>query len=132
MEDTRKIAAEYRLSRWAEVMQRRQVSGRSIKGFCQLEGIHQNTYFYWQRKLRESACKVLPNKNSELMIKPQNGVANADKSVVPSGWTQITETAAQITVESSIVIEICGCRITVSSETDPELLIKVCRTLRTL
>jgi hypothetical protein len=28
----------------------------SIREYCEDSGIHENTYFYWQRKLRESAC----------------------------------------------------------------------------
>jgi len=40
MDDTRKIAAEYRLSHWAKVMQRRRASGESIKSLCESEGIH--------------------------------------------------------------------------------------------
>ena len=118
MQDTRKIAEEYRLSHWAEIMQRRVASGKSIKGFCQMEGIHQNVYFYWQRKLREAAYVSLAKTQTE-----ENGL-------VPGGWTQITEDASQI--QDSLIIEVGGCRVIVNSQTDPELIIKMCRTLRSL
>ena len=55
--NTREIAAEYRLSHWAQVMRERSESGLSIKAFCENAGFHENIYYYWQRKLRESACE---------------------------------------------------------------------------
>ena len=53
--NTNEITAEFRMSYWAGVMRERSESGLSIKAFCASAGIHENTYFYWQKKLRESA-----------------------------------------------------------------------------
>lgn len=116
--DTQKVAAEYRLSQWAQVIQARLDSGQSVKDFCQTAGISRNAYFYWQKKLREAACTEL-SKTEE----PRN--------IVPSGWMQLTPKQAQHTKES-LDIEINGCHVTVNAQTDPELLKKVCRTLRSL
>ena len=77
--NTREIAAEYRLSHWAKIMQERSESGMSIREYCKTEGFHENVYFYWQRKLREAAC-------DELLSKQQVGTSGADNSLVPSGW----------------------------------------------
>lgn len=57
--DTRKIASEYRLSRWSQVMREREDSGLSDKAFCKEVGFHENVYYYWQRKLREAACEQM-------------------------------------------------------------------------
>ena len=57
--DAREIATGYRLSQWSQALQERKVSGESIKAFCQRKGVSRNTYFYWQRKLRESICQEL-------------------------------------------------------------------------
>ena len=54
--NTRDIASEYRLAHWAQVMRERTDRGLSIRAYCAETGIHENTYFYWQRKLREAAC----------------------------------------------------------------------------
>ena len=116
--DTKKAAAEYRLSQWAQVIQARLDSGQSIKDFCKTAGISRNAYFYWQKKLREAACTELA-KTEE----PRN--------IVPSGWMQLTPKQAQHRKES-LDIEINGCHVTVNAETDPELLKKVCRVLRSL
>lgn len=114
--DTQKIASEYRLSQWAKVIQARQDSGKSIKDFCQAEGINRNAYFYWQRRLRYAAC-------TEIAITEKPEVS------IPSGWMQLAP--AQQT-KATLGIDINGCHITVSAETDPDLLKKVCRMLRSL
>ena len=57
--NTREIATEYRLSRWAQIMEDRRGSGLSIKAYCKGKGMHENVYYYWQKKLRESACEQL-------------------------------------------------------------------------
>lgn len=57
--NTRETAAEYRMSHWAQIMQERAASGRSIRAYCKGAGIHENVYYYWQRKMREAACEEL-------------------------------------------------------------------------
>ena len=116
--DTQKVAAEYRLSQWAQVVQARQESGQNIKDFCQTAGISRNAYFYWQRKLRKEACTELAK-------------AEEARNIVPSGWMQLSPKQSQHEKEV-LDIEINGCHVTVNAETDPELLKKVCRTLRSL
>jgi putative transposase len=116
--DTKKVTTEYRMSQWAQVIQARADSGQSIKDFCQTEGISRNAYFYWQKRLRESAC-------TELAKKEEPG------SVSPGGWVQLASGPMQ-QMTKSLAIEINGCHITVTAETDHGLLAKVCHTLRSL
>lgn len=116
--DTQKVAAEYRMSQWVQVIQARRDSGQSIKDFCQTAGISRNAYFYWQKKLRETACM-------ELMQKEE------PRSIVAGDWVQLASESMQQTTEV-LEIEINGCRITVTSETNHDLLKKVCHTLRAL
>jgi len=59
MRNTREIAAEYRLSHWAGIMQERVSSGMSVKAYCASVGLHENVYYYWQKKLREAAYDQL-------------------------------------------------------------------------
>jgi putative transposase len=116
--NTREIAAEYRLSHWAGIMRERNASGMSVKAFCRTAGFHENVYFYWQRKLRESACQeLLPTVN--------------EKAMIPSGWA-VCEQANAESKENSIHVEIGKCRLAVGSEFDPQVLERVCRVLMTL
>ncbi len=113
--NTRKVAAEYRLTKWAGIMQERKNSDKSIKDFCLDTGISMHPYFYFQKKLRMATCQGLVNETAEL---------------VPTGWIQLTAEKQNRT--ATIEVEIGGCHINVSKETDLELLKQVCLVLRSL
>ena len=109
--DTRKIATEYRLAKWAELLQERKSNGETVSEFCKRLEVSKNTYFYWQRKLREAAC-------TELSMQTE--------SAAPQGWALCVQNPQ---LESKqITVEINNCRLTVTSDTDAELLAQVCRT----
>ena len=57
--NTREIATEYRMAHWARIMQSRINSGLRVKEFCESAGIRENSYYYWQRKLREATCEEI-------------------------------------------------------------------------
>jgi putative transposase len=116
--DTQKATEEYRLSKWAQIIQSRIDSGQNVEEFCKAAGITKNAYFYWQRKLREAACTELVK-------------AEDPKNIVPGRWMQLTSEQAQC-INESLDIEINGCHIVVTNGTDTELLKKVCLTLRSL
>jgi putative transposase len=99
-------------------MQERRNSGQSIKDFCQSAGISRNAYFYWQKKLREAACTELAE-------------TKVSKSAAPEGWMQLDSGPARQTAEV-LLVEISGCRISVTADTDQNLLRKVCLALRSL
>ncbi len=118
MVNTREIAEEYRLSHWAQVMRERQESGQSIKTYCGQIGISANTYFYWQRKLRVDACEALTLRETDVPT----------KMTAPKGWA-ICKAEKPDAGVATVTIEIGKCRVAATSETDPELLGKVCRVL---
>ena len=66
---------------WSEKMCKRQELGMSVKAYCAQQGIHENVYYYWQRKLREAACR-------ELAVKQQA------TDLVPRAWTQLSAKAS--------------------------------------
>jgi transposase-like protein len=117
--DTRKVATQYRLSHWAQFIRERKESGLSIKAFCEKTGVHQNTYYYWQRRVREAACH-------ELAVQEQD----SKKTPVPSGWA-LCEPAdkPEPTVSSVITVEVGSFKVSVDENFNPDLLTKVCRTL---
>ncbi len=120
--NTREIVEEYRLSHWAQVMRERQESGQSIKGYCRQIGICVNTYYYWQRKLRASACEALATREST----PSPVVA------APKGWAVCQPESKGSKPVQEITVEIGVCKITATPETDLELLGKVCQVLARL
>jgi len=122
--NTRKIAAEYRLSHWAQIIQNRKTSGMSVTEYCKTENFHPNIYYYWQRKLREATCR-------ELSIQTKNADIEKKNTLVPKGWA-ICETVKETNPEKILPIEINGCRVLVENDTDIDLIKKVCRILVTL
>ena len=119
--DTRSIASEYRLSHWAEIVRDRSASGKSIRSYCRSAGICEKVYYYWQRKVREAACReLLPTEE-----------CRTEKALIPSGWTVCTE-EEPIPGRKGITIEVGGFRVTVEADADLELLAKTCRMLKTL
>ena len=57
--NTRYIAKEYRMAHWAKIVADQKESGLSIRAYCEEAGIHENSYFYWQKKLRDAAIDEL-------------------------------------------------------------------------
>ncbi len=115
--NTNKIAVEYRLAHWAQIMRERQESGLSIKQFCKNAGFHPNIYFYWQRKLREAACRELVPAGQE----------TRQLSSAPSGWVACVKPETK--VPSPLTIEIGQYKVHVGQAADAEQLAKVCRVL---
>jgi len=127
MVNTREIAEEYRLTHWAQIMQRRRENGQSIKSFCEAEGIYSNVYYYWQRKLREAACEQLVVAQAEPV---QGSLAvtgftevKLKELPVPPGMSPVTAKASQISVE------INGAKITTDSAYPTDKLAELLREL---
>ena len=118
--NTRDIAAEYRLAHWAEVMQDAD-KGVSVKVYCESIGIHQNTYFYLQHKLHEAAVEIQP-----VETLPE------EKSIAPKGWTALCIGFSHDEESAGLTVEIGGCHIAICTDTNLELLSKVCQVLKTL
>jgi putative transposase len=116
----RGIAAEYRLAHWTQVIREQTDRRVSIREYCAESGIYENTYFCWQRKLRESACTRL-----------QSTSLSDGKPLVPKGWTALNVTEEPDTMRA-LTVEVGVCRIKVLADTDTALLANVCRALKAL
>ena len=60
MEDVLEVRDEYRLQSWAGIIQACQASGLTNREFCAQRGISEKTYYYWLRKLRQTAAASMP------------------------------------------------------------------------
>ena len=118
--DTQKIARQFRLSEWSEAVKERIASGQSVDAFCEARRISKATYYYRQKKVREAACAEL------------EAAQIGERAIVPAGWTQLAEAESVAAGENALTIEINGCHIQANGQTDPKLLEKVCRVLRSL
>jgi putative transposase len=119
--NTREITAEYRLQHWARIMQERVASGQSIQRYCEATGTNRGAYFYWQRKLRETAAQ---------QMSIAAGAEKEQQALVPSGWTQACVAEARAPEPAGgLTLRVGGAEIEVHQGFDEALLASVCRTL---
>ena len=122
MVDTRKIAKELRLSHWAQIIREKNQRGLSAAAFCKEIGISKNTYFYWQKKIREAMCEEL------LAQQPIESTTETSQTWAVCEVSPQTSSAN----EPVLPIEINGCRILASADISLELLAKTCKVLMSL
>ena len=120
--DTRKTTKKFRLLHWAKIIKEKNASSMSVKEYCESIGIHQNVFYYWQRKLREVACnEFLSTEQAQLPVS------------LPQGWAVCTSEQHKIDdVSSTINVEIGKFKIAVKCDDDMELFAKACQTLVSL
>ena len=80
MVDSAKMLTRQRMLQWAQFIRDCKASGLSVKAFCEGAGVRENTYYYWQKKLRDEAC--------ELLLMEQMGDEPATM-IVPKGFAEV-------------------------------------------
>ena len=53
--DTKLATTQIRIQQWAAVIHDRQESGLKVDDYCEQHGLSRNAYYYWLRKVKESA-----------------------------------------------------------------------------
>jgi hypothetical protein len=116
------MAYQYRLAKWAALTKERGELGMSIRAYCAMKGFGENTYFYWQRRLRDAAAVQLENGQASLPA-PQF----AQVALIPAA--EASAGAAQI---GQLHVEIKGIHLSVDSGYPPEKLAVLLRELNAL
>jgi hypothetical protein len=129
--DVQKIVSGYRLKVWEELVKARMESGQGIKEFCKENGISVSTYYNRQKKVRLAACLAIAEKQNgtQCSLTVTNIENNAPTNL---GWMQVTEVVSAKERLSELTVEINGCKVTVTENTDAALLEKTCRMLKVL
>ena len=61
-----------RMNEWKQLIYERQQSGQSVRAWCLQNGIHENSYYYWLRIIREEAPCEAENKSGTLVrVEPE-------------------------------------------------------------
>ena len=67
MDKVTEVKTQYNKEQWLGIIKERQDSGLTVKAWCRQNNIRQSAYYYWLRRIRESACsKYLPETQSGL------------------------------------------------------------------
>jgi len=156
--DTRTIVSKFRLSEWGGIVKERISSGQTVSAFCSERGISETTYYYRLKRVREAACKEINDREAtckeisgaqaseQIAGKAQgaqiqsnnetfsdiNKAPKSKATIVPNGWAQLIKAEPVAVPESALTIEIAGCQIKVTNDTDTALLMKVCGVLKSL
>ena len=49
---------QVRMQQWYSIIRSQKESGLTVDAFCEANNISKNRYFYWQKKLRETAIEI--------------------------------------------------------------------------
>ena len=113
MMGSREMTTKYRLAQWAEIIQERTASGETIDNFCLRKGISRNSYIYWLRKLRKTACE-------HLAVLPQETIGSAvqrfaEVKLMGSSMTPALIESNQVCIETGTYRVIAGSEYQISS-----------------
>jgi hypothetical protein len=128
----REMEKRVKLQEWAGKINECRNSGLTVRAWCAENGINHTRYYHWRNKLREVLFEE--GKKTGAIVVPEYPAlpVKHETGLVPNGWAQLAEPEPTTTTESSLSIEVSGCRISADAGTDMELLAKVCRVLRLL
>lgn len=97
---SKEMTYQYRLAQWARLAKERGELGVSIRTFCAMKGFAENTYFYWQRRLRAAACGELGMSRAGQTNLPASGFAEVrlSETSVPASLGQLRVEAGDIRI----------------------------------
>jgi hypothetical protein len=121
--DTRAIAIEYRQGEWEKRIQDRNASGLSIKEYCNATGLNESSYFYWQRKIRETACYELSIKQ----VEAKKMAVNFTEVQLPAHPIQLKDQPTTTHGKGQLRVEIAGYKITANTEYPVNKLTEILR-----
>jgi len=117
---TREATKGYRLSEWASILQERKESRLNIRDYCNVAGIPEHQYYYWQKKLREAACEGISTTHPD------------SKGIAPLGFVEVKTPLQSVLSPTSVnnsqlCVESHGVRITAGGEYPVDKLVVLLR-----
>ena len=124
--NTKMVTTGFRMAQWAQVIQDRKTSGEKIKNYCQNRGLSRDAYFYWQKKIKETACDQFMVMESEPR---QNGL-------VATGFAEVNIRESQKEFQQEervhggqLYLELPGIKITAAALYPTDRLVYLLREL---
>ena len=94
------VNQQRKLSEWAERVTACRSSGLSVKTWCQENGVSEQTYYKWQRRLYELAQKQQENRFAEITPQAKSRSDNAVTVQIGDVELAIHNSADAATVEA--------------------------------
>jgi hypothetical protein len=118
---TREITHQYRLSQWTEIIRECRSSGQTVISWCDERNINVKSYYYWLKKVREAACKSLPQTGGD------------SQSMVPVNTVSQTSSNTQVAANElpyDLRIHFGSCTIDVSNTASSSTIENTLRVLK--
>lgn len=93
--DSTTLTRRMKLQQWTEIIRSRIESGLTVDEFCEQNDVTRANYYYWLKKIRQSACDHLPAVNQ-----PTNKIVqvNVNDPIIPSSCESNQSYAMRATV----------------------------------
>ena len=62
------LTREYRMRQWAGFISGRNGIGKTVRVWCEEQGVNEKSYYYWQQKIREALGERLTSEEGKLGI----------------------------------------------------------------
>ncbi len=114
MDEITQVKNRFRMEQWTQLIQDCQSSGLPIKTWCDLNGVKQQSYYYWLKKIRKAACEQqLPALQTEsskpvefakLQVNSPNSTHQSAIMIhLPFATVEVADGTSQTTVEAVLM-----------------------------
>ena len=95
-----------RMNEWKQLIHERQQSGQSVRAWCLQNGIHENSYYYWLRIIREAAlCEAEKKSGALVRVEPEKLAVQTVSPQSSSGGIVIRAHGVEVEFPSGTDIE---------------------------
>lgn len=86
--DSTTFTRQIKLQKWAEIIQSQKKSGLTVTNFCDENSIAKGKYYYWLKRIRQTACDNLPaiNNSNIVPVVPCDDFVSDDIQTSPSSY----------------------------------------------
>ncbi|WP_303862798.1 transposase [Alkalibaculum bacchi] len=114
MDEITQVKNRFRLEQWTQLIKDYQSSDMTVKAWCEQNGVKQQSYYYWLKKIRKAACGHLPATQTQvkhstptefakLQVTPPNHVQAAVIIHLPYASVEVAEGTSRETIEAVLV-----------------------------
>ena len=111
MDEITQVKNRFRLEQWTQLIKDYQSSGMTVKAWCELNGVKQNSYYYWLKKIRKATCDQLPTvltqtgcpkptEFAELKVSSSSHIQGSVMIHLPYANVEVAEGTSKETIEA--------------------------------
>ena len=114
MDQIQSVKTELRLQQWAKIIAECQASTQTVKDWCETNGIHIKSYYYWLRKLRQRTLENAP-------VCQDNGLTTGP-SETPLTFRPLEVRSPVSEMQAAVIVHLPRATVEVAPGTDQQTL----------